>query len=114
LISAVSRGEEVECRRGGKEVHAADVAKAVEILLTADGVAGQAYSCYDRYISDLEVAETAKRLSQSRSIIKGSPMAPRNEIVTGKIAKLGMTFGGTSRLESTIYQILDAIKISGG
>src|SRR5690606_11822119 len=40
LISAVVRGDEVACSRGGKEVHAADVAKAISILLTADGIQG--------------------------------------------------------------------------
>ena len=34
LIQAVVQGQVVKCRRGGKEVHAADVARAVEILLT--------------------------------------------------------------------------------
>lgn len=109
LIAAVARGESVECRRGGKEVHAADVARAVEILLGADGIAGQAYACYDRYISDYEVASIAKRLSGSRSAISGVPTAPKNEIVTEKIRSLGMTFGGVPLLESTIRQILEAI-----
>ncbi len=109
LIRAVAQGEVVECRRGGKEVHVADVARAVEILLTAGGIAGQAYACYDRYIADLEVAEIAKRLSGSRSRIEGSPIAPRHEIVTVKLAAIGMSYGGASRLESTVAQILRAI-----
>jgi nucleoside-diphosphate-sugar epimerase len=108
LIARVARGESVECRRGGKEVHAADVARAVEILLTADGIAGQAYACYDRYVSDHEVATTAQRLSGSLATILGSETAPKNEIVTAKIKALGMTFGGTPLLEATIRQILDA------
>ncbi len=108
LISAVARGEPVECRRGGKEVHAADVARAVEILLTADGVAGQAYACYDRYVADYEVASIAKRLSGSRSAIAGGPSAPKNEIVTDKIKALGMTFGGAPLLEKTIGEVLAA------
>src|SRR5688572_12237852 len=48
---AVVQGQDVACQHGGKEVHAADVAKAVEILLTAVGVEGEAYSCCDRYVS---------------------------------------------------------------
>lgn len=55
LVQAVVRGQDINCRRGGKEVHAADVAKAVQILLSADGIAGQAYNCYDRYFSDWEL-----------------------------------------------------------
>src|SRR5437762_973245 len=49
LVRAVVKGEAVTCQRGGKEVHAADVAKAVELLLNApaSAVAGQAFNCYD-------------------------------------------------------------------
>ncbi len=109
LIARVARGETVECRKGGKEVHAADVARAVEILLTADGIAGQAYACYDRYVSDHEVATIAQRLSGSRATILGAATAPKNEIVTDKIKALGMTFGGTPLLEETVRQILGAV-----
>ena len=35
------RGIDVTCRRGGKEVHAADVAKAAALLLAAPGIAGE-------------------------------------------------------------------------
>ena len=45
LVSAVVRGEKVTCQGGGKEVHAADVAKAARTLLTAEGIAGEAYNC---------------------------------------------------------------------
>src|SRR5262249_50589774 len=44
LVGQVRRGETIESAKGGKEVHAADVARAVEVLLNADAraVAGQA------------------------------------------------------------------------
>jgi len=108
LIATVARGESVDCRRGGKEVHALDVARAVELLLHAEGIAGQAYACYDRYISEIEVATIAQRLTGSRATIAGQPIAPKHEIVTEKLQSLGMTFGGSARLEATIKQILDA------
>jgi nucleoside-diphosphate-sugar epimerase len=109
LISQVVRGEPVDCRRGGKEVHAHDVARAVEILLRADHVSGEAYSCYDRYISEFEVATIAKRLTGSASPISGEAPSPRHQIVTEKLQALGMTFGGIDRLESTLKQILAAL-----
>ena len=109
LISQIARGEAVDCRRGGKEVHAHDVARAVEILLRADDVSGEAYSCYDRYISEFEVATIAKRLTGSASLISGEAPSPRHQIVTEKLRDLGMSFGGIDRLESTIKQILAAL-----
>lgn len=109
LIASVAAGVPVDCRSGGKEVHALDVARAVAILLEADGIAGQAYSCYDRYVSELDVATIAKRLTGSRSTIKGAPIASKHQIETGKLRALGMEFGGEPLLERTIGQILDTI-----
>jgi len=108
LVRAVARDEEVHCTRGGKEVHARDVARAVEVLLTAEGIAGQAYNCYDRYVSEHEVATIAKELSGSPSRIVGEPTSPRHQIDTAKLRALGMEFGGRPLLVETIRQMLDA------
>ena len=109
LIAQVVRGEAVRCSHGGKEVHAADVAQAVEILLTADAIHGQVYNCYDRYISDHDIAVIAKQLTGSNSAIEGDATVPRHQIETGKIRDLGMEFGGTPLLEKTVGQLVQAI-----
>lgn len=108
LVQAVSRGERVECSRGGKEVHADDVAKACLILLNADAddIRGQAFSCYDRYISQWDVAHLAKELSGSNTEIAGQQTLPKNEIVNDKIKALGMRFGGDELLRSTVQELL--------
>jgi nucleoside-diphosphate-sugar epimerase len=107
LVQAVAKGQAVECRRGGKEVHAADVAHAVEILLTAESVAGEVYNCCDGYVSDYQVASIAKELSGSRSEIRGSLTSPKHQIATDKLRRLGMEFGGEPLLRQTIQQMLD-------
>jgi nucleoside-diphosphate-sugar epimerase len=109
LVQAVSRGETVHCRRGGKEVHAADVAKAVGILLCAKGVAGEAYNCYDRYISEWDVATLTKELTGSKSEILGEQTRPRHEIETGKLRALGMEFGGDALLRRSVQELADAV-----
>lgn len=110
LVSAVVRGQPVTCRRGGKEVHAEDVAKAVGILLAASGIEGQAYNCCDRYVSEFEVATIASRLAQSSSPIDGQPTSARHEIQTGKLQALGMQFGGEPLLTRTIGQLVEAAR----
>ncbi len=110
LVSAVVRGETIECSRGGKEVHAADVAKAVGILLTADGIAGEAFNCYDRYVSELDVATLAKELSRSASQVVGDPMQPKHQIVTNKIRALGMQFGGDALLKRTVAEVVEGVR----
>jgi len=109
-VSAVVQGKAVTCRRGGKEVHAGDVAKAIGILLAAEGIAGQAYNCYDRYVSEYEVAMIAKRLSGSSSVVLGQETSPKHQIETGKLRALGMEFGGEALLESTIAQMVKVVQ----
>lgn len=111
LIAAVKRGDTVECKRGGKEVHAADVARAVELLLEAppEPIRGESFNCYDSYISEFEVAEIAKRLSGSSARIVGERSAPKNQISRKKLESLGMSFGGISLLEETVKQLLGLV-----
>jgi nucleoside-diphosphate-sugar epimerase len=110
LVQSVVGGQPVTCQRGGKEVHAADVAKAVHILLSADGIAGQAYNCYDLYVSEWDVAHLAKEMSASSAKIHGSQTVPKHQIVTQKLRDLGMAFGGRARLQQTIRELVSAVQ----
>jgi len=107
LVQRVARGEPIASSVGGKEVHASDVARAVEILLTAKDVAGQAYNCYDQYVAEQDVALIAKEITGSDSEIEELNEGPRHEIDTSKIQALGMEFGGQVMLERTIGDMLD-------
>lgn len=109
LVREVVSGRDVTVSGGGKEVHADDVARAVGILLRADGIAGEAFNCYDRYISEYEVATLAKQLCGSNATIHGQPKRPKHEISTEKLRALGMTFGGEARMRSTIKELFAAI-----
>jgi nucleoside-diphosphate-sugar epimerase len=110
LVGQVLRGEGIETARGGKEVHAADVARAVELLLNAPdkAIAGQAFNCYDRYIAEQEVAAIAKEISGSSSRIADLNRGPKHQIETKKIRELGMTFGGTKLLRQTVAELSQA------
>ena len=110
LVGQVMRGEAIHTERGGKEVHAADVARAVEILLHADdkAITGQAFNCYDRYIAEQEVARIARDMTGSSSTIADLNKGPKNQIVTDKIRALGMKFGGEPLLRQTIAELVQA------
>ena len=112
IIKSVVRGDTVDCKRGGKEVHAADVAKAIRVCLEADEskIIGQAYNCYDRYVSEYDVAMIAKEISGSESSINGGQKQPKHQIETKKIRDLGMEFGGDSLLNQTIEKLVNAIR----
>lgn len=111
LVRDVVAGKDVHCDRGGKEVHAADVAKAVALLLEApaEAIKGEAFSCCNMYISDWDVAQLAKEISGSSATIHGWRTSPKNQIVTDKIKRLGMKFGGDALLRSTIEQLVAAV-----
>ncbi|MCH7700726.1 MAG: NAD(P)-dependent oxidoreductase [Planctomycetes bacterium] len=106
LVRDVADGKSMNVDRGGKEVHAGDVAKAVGILLGAEGTAGQAYNCYDRYVGEYEVACLAKEISGSDAVIDGRTRTPKHQIETAKLRALGMEFGGEAMLRKTVEQML--------
>ena len=109
---AAVAGRRVECTRGGKEVHAADVARAASLLLRApaSAVTGEAFNCYDRYISQWDVAHLAREISGSDSDITGRQTEPKNQIETGKLRELGMHFGGEPLLRQTMEELVAAAR----
>jgi nucleoside-diphosphate-sugar epimerase len=112
LVGKVMNGEPISTAQGGKEVHAADAARAVDLLLNAEAktVAGQAYNCTGGYIADQEVAQIAKELSGSVSSIADLNRGPKNQIDTSKLRALGMTFGGAPLLRQTVQQLVEAYR----
>ena len=110
LVGQVLRGEPVSTAKGGKEVHAADVAQAVGLLLTAktEAITGQALNCYDRYVAEEEVARIARELIGSTSSIEHLNRGPKHQIVTARLQGLGMTFGGEALLRQTVAELIEA------
>jgi hypothetical protein len=94
----------------GKEVHAADVARAAELLLRADTerMAGQSFNCYDLFVAEEQVARIAKELTGSASVISNLNHGPKHQIDTKKIRSLGMTFGGEKLLRRTVEELIEA------
>jgi nucleoside-diphosphate-sugar epimerase len=110
LVGQVLRGQRIDSPRGGKEVHAADVARAVELLLRAEArhIAGQSFNCYDLYVAEEHVARIARELTGSASAISDTNRGPKNQIDTKKIRALGITFGGESSLRRTVQELVEA------
>lgn len=111
LVGQVLRGEPINTSKGGKEVHASDVAKAVGMLLTVPekSIAGQAFNCYDRYIAEQDVAFVVRDLTGNRSSsVATLNRGPKHQIVTDKLRWLGMTFGGVSLLRQTLTELIAA------
>src|SRR5262249_29365475 len=110
LVGRVLHGGEISTPRGGEEGHAADVARAVGLLLEADArkVTRQAVHGCARYVAEQEVARIARELTGSRSEIADLNRGPRNQIDTRKLRALGMTFGGEPLLRRTVEELVEA------
>ena len=109
-MGSVIKGKDIAIDAGGKEVHVQDCATAVSLLLKADGIAGQAYNCYDRYIADQDIAEIAREITGSKSEITRMNHGCKNQIDTSKIESLGMRFGGEKLLKQYVQNLVDAIE----
>jgi nucleoside-diphosphate-sugar epimerase len=116
LVGHVLRGESVNSAKGGKEVHAADVARAVDLLLRADAkaVAGQSFNCYDCYVSEEQVARIVRDLTGSKSEIASINRGPKHQIDTRKLRGLGMAFGGEELLRRTVEELVEAHRSKRG
>lgn len=107
LVEAALAGEAVPCRRGS-EVHAGDVARAVALLLDqpAERVAGRCFNCSDRMVSTREIVAIVQGLSGARGPLPAEPGDDGFiEMDSGRLAALGLRFGGRARLEATLEEI---------
>ncbi|QDV36833.1 NAD-dependent epimerase/dehydratase family protein [Tautonia plasticadhaerens] len=111
LVRDLVEGREVSCRTGGKEVHAADVARAVGVLLDApaEAVAGRSFNCYDLYVSEYDVASIAREAGAGGRIL-GEQTRPKHQIETGTLRALGMDFGGRAQLEDYVRALVSACR----
>ena len=82
----------------------------MEVLFLADtqAVAGQAFNCYDCYVSEQQVARIAKELTGSSSSVADLNQGPKNQIVTEKLRKLGMSFGGQALLRQAVAELVQS------
>lgn len=111
LVAAVLDGRPWPGARGGTEVHGADVARAVWLLLTAPGVAGRAYNCSDLYVTDRDVAGIAQRLAGVRGPLPAlPPRPPIGVMATARLEALGLRFGGRALLERTVAELVAAVR----
>jgi len=112
IVRDVLQRKPIDDPSGGKEVHAEDVARGVDLLLQAEPqtIAGKSYNCCDLYLSAQAVAHITKIVGGSPSTFAETNRGPKNKIETGKLRALGMRFGGRPQLEQYVEQLTAAIK----
>jgi nucleoside-diphosphate-sugar epimerase len=111
LVAAIADGRPWADPRGGTEVHGADLARAVWLLLTAPAVAGGVFNCSDLYVTSREVALIVQRLTGARGPLPDPPAAlPTHVMAAGRLRGLGWRPGGQGRLERTVGELVEAAR----
>lgn len=97
--------------RGGTEVHGADVAAAINLLLAAseEAVAGQAFNCSDLYVTTRDIAAIVRDRSGHTIDIPHQPddAGRFNAMDCTRLTGLGMVFGGEPLFRRTVEDLTD-------
>ncbi|SNB76438.1 Nucleoside-diphosphate-sugar epimerase [Arboricoccus pini] len=107
LVKAAIAGDVVPVGRAS-EVHAADVARAVALLLEQPTacVGGQCFNCSDRMVSTREIVAIVQSMTGARGPLPGEQVDDAFiEMDSGRLTALGLRFGGLPRLEATLKEI---------
>jgi nucleoside-diphosphate-sugar epimerase len=109
LVRSLLGGENPGEARAGTEVHGADVARAVILLLQAraDVVAGRAFNCSDLVVTTRDIAGHVARLAGRDVPLPPASEASAPSIMTCEgLQALGMRFSGQALLEETIGDLI--------
>ena len=112
LARAIASGAALPPARLGTEVHGADVAYAVWLLLTSPGeaVAGRAFNCADLMVDTREVmARLAQQLHRPARLPEPARNRVRHPMRTTALQALGWKPGGEERLERTILELAESV-----
>ena len=109
LVRCLLDGEERVEARTGTEVHGADVARAVILLLQApaENVAGRAFNCSDLVVTTRDIASHVARLTGHDVALPPASDAGALSVMTCEgLEALGLTFSGELLLEETIGDLI--------
>jgi len=112
VVDRALKGLPIDDPKGAKQVHASDVAKAIKLLIHAPvgAIKGEAFNCYDRFISDDQVADLVQQITGQTVAISHRASPAKNIIDTRKIQSLGLKFGGEPLLEQTVRELIESIE----
>ncbi len=110
IINAVLDGAEVSgFTRGGTEVHGADVARAVWLLLSQPELAIELLHLSDMYVTGRKIVRLAREIAILPGALPDAPAAPpQNTLVSSHLERLGLELGGSALLRATVMELIDA------
>jgi nucleoside-diphosphate-sugar epimerase len=93
--------------RAGTEVHGADVAAAVRLMLEAPQgkVSGEVFNVSDIVVDRRDLLAIVKQVTCSRYPLPAADTSPLNVMSTKKLGALGWQAGGWPLLERTVWEL---------
>ena len=115
LIGEVLAGTPVTTGRTATEVHGADVARAVEILLSAPAarIRGLAFNCSDITLSTRELVQRVAELAQVSAELPPVSAPVLNPMSCDRLRALGWRPGGEERLHAALLELIAAVRAGG-
>jgi nucleoside-diphosphate-sugar epimerase len=109
LIKNIKNGVDVEAVGGGKVVHVADVAQAIDLAIDNKEASGKIYNLVDFYVDNITIAKMASEICNSKSNVSGAPKQPINTIDNTRSKTLGVRYAGTEGLRRYIQELVKLI-----
>ncbi len=109
LVKNIKDGVDVEVVGGGKVVHVADVAQAIDLAIDNKEASGKVYNLVDFYVDNLTIAKMASEICNSKSNVSGAPKQPINTIDNTQSKILGVRYAGTEGLRRYIQELIKII-----
>ncbi len=109
LIKNIKDGVDVEVVGGGKVVHVADVAQAIDLAIDKKKASGKIYNLVNFYVDNMTIAKMAREICDSKSKVSGAPNQPVNTIDNTQSKTLGVHYAGAEGLRRYIQELVKLI-----
>ncbi|MBM4054936.1 MAG: NAD(P)-dependent oxidoreductase [Planctomycetes bacterium] len=109
IVKDIKHGRDVEVSGGGKIVSVEEVARAIELTIGNKDASGKIYNLSDMYIDNMSVAQIAREMCGTRSIISGTPKKPINTIDNTQSKELGVMYSGVEGVKRYIRELVRRI-----
>ncbi|SOH05778.1 hypothetical protein KSMBR1_3301 [Candidatus Kuenenia stuttgartiensis] len=105
IVKDIKHGRDVEVSGGGKIVYVEDVVRAIELAAGNKDASGKIYNLMDMYIDNMNVAQIAREICGSRSIISGTPKKSIHTIDNTQSKELGVSYPGIEGVKRYIREL---------
>ncbi|MEP9410170.1 MAG: NAD(P)-dependent oxidoreductase [Candidatus Brocadia sp.] len=109
IVKDIKHGSNIEVSGGGKIVNVEDVVRAIDLAIGNKEASGKIYNLVDFYVDNMTIAQIARKLCASQSILSGTPKQPVNIIDNTQSKVLGVRYAGIEGLQRYIQELINLI-----